>query len=448
MGHACAGDRTLRQVTQTTSTAGSSTSRVKKWSTTFKRAVVIIAMLLIVVKLSSSDLSNKSFTVLQLAWTPLLQQSFEGSIIPKRGLVRFPYERLPRRMQPRSFHTPEFLHESNVNTTTIDLSQGEVRVFQPHGIGMHFYMHLGSYRSSPREFSNVGSTPRGLLSYVHPVFKCTWIDTNGTEVGAKDVQVHRPAGPFDGAYDALVIICQFEHDVGVERGGGELWITYTADRFRSPERFLAFREAPGDYNATVFEPPFPYDVVYCGSPIFGNVSPQRIREWLAYHAYVFGPRSHIILYDAGGFSPDVLKVVQPWVDLGRVTVENIQQTDLYHGYYHHQHMIVNDCMFKSQFMANWTFFFDVDEYLVVEPIHSLTNFLAEKAAKGIVSFMFDQKRMSTSLCADMHVVHDAAREAVNSMSVPPLQFLSLSSFLVHHTQVSQVPFLAALLISY
>jgi hypothetical protein len=349
-------------------------------------------------------------------------------------------------MNPGSVLSSEFLHELNLNTTTVDLSRNEVRPFQPHGVGTHLYVHLGTYRSSPRDFSTTGSVGKTVADYLNPEFRCTWIDANGTEVGAKEVQIHRPAAVwFEGVYDTLIIICQFERDVGVHREGGELWITYSTsyhpddhiENFRPPERFLAMTEAPGDYNATAFEPPFEFDIVYCGSPIHGNVNAQRIREWLAYHAYVFGPRSHFILYDAGGFSEDVMKVVQPWMDLGRVTLQNIRQMRMYQGWERHQTTILNDCMFKSQFMANWSFFFDIDEYLVVDPIQNLTNFLAEKAAQGVTSFHFDGRQMSTSLCAVQEGVDNATRDAVNSKSViscsvVDIQFPSLSQEDVVH----------------
>ena len=37
-----------------------------------------------------------------------------------------------------------------------------------------------------------------------------------------------------------------------------------------------------------------------------------------------------------------------------------------------QFLVVNDCLFRSRFMANWTFFFDIDEYMYVEPSTNLS----------------------------------------------------------------------------
>lgn len=113
----------------------------------------------------------------------------------------------------------------------------------------------------------------------------------------------RPDFRYHRLYGTLVIACDFDHDLGGEEGGS-LWINASyGDAFRPDERFLALREAPGAFNASAFHPPFPYDYIYCGSPLFGNLSPQRVREWMAYHNHFFGENAHFILYDAGTHIP-------------------------------------------------------------------------------------------------------------------------------------------------
>ncbi|KAL8246067.1 hypothetical protein R6Q59_007283 [Mikania micrantha] len=55
--------------------------------------------------------------------------------------------------------------------------------------------------------------------------------------------------------------------------------------------------------------------------IYENLSPQRIREWIAYHMNMFGEKSHFVIHDAGNVHPDVMAVLRPWVEKGYVTVQ-------------------------------------------------------------------------------------------------------------------------------
>ena len=110
-----------------------------------------------------------------------------------------------------------------------------------------------------------------------------------------------------------------------------------------------------------------YDYFYCGSSLYGDLNPQRIREWMAYHAKFFGPRSHFIFHDAGGVHPKVREVLEPWIRAGRVTLQDITEQEQFDGYYHNQFLIVNDCLHRHKFMASWTLFFDVDEYIYISP---------------------------------------------------------------------------------
>lgn len=199
-------------------------------------------------------------------------------------------------------------------------------------------------------------------------------------------------------YSVVVLTCTFSTDVGVDTHGGSLILTVPyGDNYRHPERFTVLTEPPGSYNATTFTTQaHAYDYVYCGSSIYGNVSPQRMREWLAYHAYILGPKSHFILHDAGGFHSEVWKVLEPWVKKGRVTVQNIRQQEIYDAYYHNQFLVVNDCLFRSRFMAKWTLFFDVDEYLYVPGGRELGEVLNED--DEVTQITFEQVEMSNELC--------------------------------------------------
>ena len=58
--------------------------------------------------------------------------------------------------------------------------------------------------------------------------------------------------------------------------------------------------------------------------------------------------------------------------------------------------MVNDCLFRSRFMANWTFFFDIDEYMYVEPTTTLDEVLNENP--NITQITIEQAPMAKDMC--------------------------------------------------
>lgn len=256
------------------------------------------------------------------------------------------------------------LHEV-VNTSALDLRRGEVRILKPHGLASHFFVQISSYRLGARQFATVGLIAQHLDELHWRDFGCEWLSQkeNSTTIRGKVWKI-RPDFGFHRLYGTLVISCTFDEDINDL--GGSLWISASyGDTFRPDEKFITLTEAPGDFNPNAFKPPFPYEYVYCGSPLYGNISPQRIREWMAYHNHLFREKAYFILYDGGGIHDEVYQILEPWLKLGRVSIQNVREADVYDGYYHHQFAMVNDCMLRAQTLANWTFFFDMDEYLFV-----------------------------------------------------------------------------------
>lgn len=305
-------------------------------------------------------------------------------------------------IQPKQYDllSQELLHEK-VNESLINLNNGVVQVFKPHGLATHLYIEMSAYRGGPRVFSIVGLTSKPTETYHKPPFACEWVSNSKVVKGLARKTL--PDWNYGRLYTVVVITCFFAEDVGVRGEGGEL-ILYASygDQFRQPERIVALVESKGEYNASIFNPQaFPYDYVYCGSPVFGDISPQRIREWMAYHAKFFGEKSHFILYDAGGYHRDVRKVLEPWIKQGRASLHNVRQQEIYDGYYHNQFLVVNDCLFRSRFMANWTFFFDIDEYMYVDPSKTLSSVLNTKPAQGkqeVTQVIIDQVPVVNGMC--------------------------------------------------
>ena len=314
-------------------------------------------------------------------------------------------QRWPPGSQPREFANTATTMDEALNMTSLDLSHGVVRSFRAHGIATRLIVEVGSYRNGPRTFSSVVMTSKRLNNLHEILYECEWVTAGAATVKVKAWAI-KPDWNMGRLYGTMVLVCEFPHDIGTDAKGGRLVMTagYADTVFRAPERFVALTEMRGEYNASRFAPPYPYEMTFCGSPLYGNISPQRIREWIAYHAYVFGEKTLFIFQDGGGIHDDVYRVLKPWIGLGRVRVENLRRAEVYEGYYHHQFTMLNDCMLRSQTLANWTFFFDVDEFLYIparnggENPPTMQSILAEKAHNNVTQILFQNVKLSDALC--------------------------------------------------
>ncbi|XP_042017700.1 galactan beta-1,4-galactosyltransferase GALS1-like [Salvia splendens] len=118
----------------------------------------------------------------------------------------------------------------------------------------------------------------------------------------------------------------------------------------------------------------------------------------------FGAKSHFVLHDAGWVSAAVL---EPWIRMGRVTLQDIRAQAEYDGYYYNQFLVVNDCLHCHRYAANWTFYFDVDEYIHLPDGTTLESVL--KDFSNNTQFTIEQNVMSSSLCLN-HPSRDYSRE--------------------------------------
>lgn len=290
-----------------------------------------------------------------------------------------------------------------------DSSQIEnVREFDTYGVAVHLFIKMSAYRGSPKSFAIIGLEAKNPAElYNNPPYECVWIPgpeslTWAPQKGEATKLLPDTGNVYSRLYSAVIINCSFVQDVGVDRKGGQLvlYASYGDQYPKNPERIVAMTESVDEFPGLEYydSPTQPYDYVYCGSPLFGNLSPQKIREWIAYHAHFFGPRSHFFLYDAGGVHEEVRRVLAPWIQTGRVTLDNIREQEKYDGYYHNQFMVVNDCFHRARHLAHWLFFFDVDEYLWAPPgEESVAEIMARYENQSQIIVW--QKPMSRNLCA-------------------------------------------------
>ncbi|XP_009143843.2 galactan beta-1,4-galactosyltransferase GALS1 [Brassica rapa] len=313
--------------------------------------------------------------------------------------------------RPCSAASPISLTTTTTTTTTTILSSTEnftaslaastpsdpnKRVFKPFGNAAALFVLMGAYRGGPTTFAVVGLASKPIHVFGKPWFKCEWLSTNGTSLRAKAVKI-LPDWGYGRVYTVVVVNCTFPSNPNSDNSGGKLMLNaYYNESPKLFERFTTLEESAGSYDESRFSPPYPYEYLYCGSSLYGNVSSSRMREWMAYHAWFFGDRSHFVFHDAGGVSPEVREVLDPWIRAGRVTLQDIRDQSDYDGYYYNQFLIVNDCLHKYRHAANWTFFFDVDEYIYLPDGNTLESVLNEFSR--YTQFTIEQNPMSNVLC--------------------------------------------------
>ncbi|XP_010910409.1 galactan beta-1,4-galactosyltransferase GALS1 [Elaeis guineensis] len=272
------------------------------------------------------------------------------------------------------------------------------RVFLPHGSAAALFVQMGAYRGGPATFAIVGLASKPTHVFGKPWYKCEWVpDAPGRPRSRAKAFKMLPDWGYGRVYTVVVVNCTFPSNPNSDNSGGKLFLyAYYSPSPRKYEKFVALEETPGSYDEARFRPPYKYEYLYCGSSLYGSLSARRIREWMAYHAHFFGPSSHFVFHDAGGVSPAVRAALEPWVRIGRATVQDIRAQAEYDGYYYNQFLVVNDCLHRYRHAANWTFFFDVDEYLYLPDGNTLETVLGRLAE--YTQFTIEQNPMSSKLC--------------------------------------------------
>uniref|UniRef100_A0A6N2LFR8 Glycosyltransferase family 92 protein n=1 Tax=Salix viminalis TaxID=40686 RepID=A0A6N2LFR8_SALVM len=292
-----------------------------------------------------------------------------------------------------SLSDQKYLSSSSSSSSNADPNK---RVFQAYGNAAALFVQMGAYRGGPTTFAVVGLASKPIHVFGRPWYKCEWISNNGSSIRAKAYKM-LPDWGYGRVYTVVVVNCSFPVNPNRDNAGGRLMLNaYYDESQRKYEKLTALEELPGSYNESKFHPPYQYEYLYCGSSLYGNLSASRIREWMAYHAWFFGPSSHFVFHDAGGVSPEVRAALDPWVRAGRATIQDIRGQAEFDGYYYNQFLVVNDCLHRYRYSANWTFYFDVDEYIYLPEGNSLESVLRDFS--NYTQFTIEQNPMSSALC--------------------------------------------------
>ncbi|KAF3671593.1 hypothetical protein FXO38_06512 [Capsicum annuum] len=283
------------------------------------------------------------------------------------------------------------------------------RAFNPFGSAAYNFILMSAYRGGLDTFAVMGLASKPLHVYGKPSYTCEWIPNNNNK---KSINVSGtkilPDWGYGRVYTVLVVNCTFPVPVGNSKNnthGGKLLIHASTNgggetKFNMTDTFVALTESEQDFTKFIstFSKSPKYDFLYCGSSLYGNLSPQRVREWLAFHVRFFGKKSHFVIHDAGGVHEGVMAVLKPWMEKGYVTLQDIRDQERFDGYYHNQFLIVNDCLHKYRFQAKWMFFFDVDEFIFVPKKSTIKSVVDSLSA--YTQFTIEQMPMSNKLCLE------------------------------------------------
>ncbi|PSS04958.1 Galactan beta-1,4-galactosyltransferase [Actinidia chinensis var. chinensis] len=277
------------------------------------------------------------------------------------------------------------------------------RSFKPYGAAAYNFVLMSAYRGGLNTFAVMGLSSKPLHVFGKASYQCQWVPHNATASPAAAVAGIKilPDWGYGRVYTVVVVNCTFPSPIGHDGSGGKLLLLASTNgggdrNLNLTDTVEALIEPPGSVNLSLYSSPPKYDYLYCGSSLYGNLSPERVREWLAYHVRLFGERSHFVIHDAGGIHAPVMEVLRPWIEKGYVTLHDIRDQERFDGYYHNQFLIVNDCLHRYRFDAKWMFFFDVDEFIFVprkSTIKSVTDSLSDHT-----QFTIEQMTMSNKLC--------------------------------------------------
>ncbi|CAN1809962.1 Galactan beta-1,4-galactosyltransferase GALS2 [Linum perenne] len=291
------------------------------------------------------------------------------------------------------------------------------RVFNPYGSAAYNFITMGTYRGGINTFAINGLASKPLHLYSKPTYQCEWVPNSNsdsesnsgsnsssssnsstvTTVGYKML----PDWGYGRVYTVVIVNCTFPTPINADNSGGKLYLLASTSgggdaALNVTDRFEVLDEPKSTVDFEIYNSKPKYDYLYCGSSLYGQLSPQRVREWIAYHVRMFGEKSHFVIHDAGGVYDEVFEVLKPWMELGYVTLQDIRDQERFDGYYHNQFMVVNDCLHRYKFAAKWMFFFDVDEFLYVPPKSTIKTVM--DSLSDYTQITMEQMPMNSKLC--------------------------------------------------
>ncbi|CAM6099840.1 unnamed protein product [Calypogeia fissa] len=298
--------------------------------------------------------------------------------------------------------------------------------FKPLSYANYPFVLFSGYRHTLNSFYVLGITSIIVRSYENeqPVYRCEWVpncksdisnDKAAEQTSQKDDD-HQQEGLLTEAdmlyvrfdengmvYVPAIVNCTFNQSVGADGEGGLLRLHLSrGPSFWGPHYAVGdvFREMPlevnekskswlqQDHNAELsVETGLPYKYAFCGPPLYGTTHNREwIPKWLAYHHYLWEGKEHFYFYVAEPLNTEARQMLEPWIKAGLLTIIEAVGGEAYPSWYRNQLLFINDCIYRTRFTAQWTFFHDLDELLYVPAPNTLAGLLEEHRDKPWMTF--------------------------------------------------------------
>ncbi|KAJ7536990.1 hypothetical protein O6H91_12G091600 [Diphasiastrum complanatum] len=277
---------------------------------------------------------------------------------------------------------------------------------RPHGHAHYPFVQFSAYRDSPRVFFIVGVTSVVAREFDLPVYKCEWYPKSEPPQPSKVTDAKMIYVYFDQMpriYVVATVNCTFEEDAVLGEEGGSLFMTVSVGPHPGDtKRVLVLQEHNGESKKAMRnqdqQPPLKY--AFCGPPMYGNIKAEWVLHWLVYHHYLWRDSVHFFLYNVGGITDSVRKVISPFINKGLLTIYDVEDQKEYPSWYYNQLLFSNDCLHRTRYLSSWTFFHDFDEFFTMSSSITLDKLLDQY--KDVPYLSFGSVRASLWMCADVH----------------------------------------------
>ncbi|CAM6081920.1 unnamed protein product [Calypogeia fissa] len=294
-----------------------------------------------------------------------------------------------------------------------DLNYGVMRVVRR-------FVVCSSYRTSLQSFSLITLSPEFTIYTSNPDYKdlpipdpsvyptCLWLEdgsagaplfgsmaamnatgrgsvTNGKAVFRWMNEVHGTS------YDTVMVHCTFPEPVGT-KVGGYLYMNISHGKIGTgaPSELVpvlhesANQLQPALYEATEFQ----YEYAYCSASSFTPLIASHVKQFLMYHHVMFEGKLHFFFYYSAPIEEEVMAVLKPLIGAGVLTLVDFSKESNYHIMYHGQAPAINDCLYRTKFLARWSLFWDLDEYLYFPSpsTYTIQSLLEEHKDAAWISF--------------------------------------------------------------
>ncbi|KAK8947339.1 hypothetical protein KSP39_PZI006914 [Platanthera zijinensis] len=240
------------------------------------------------------------------------------------------------------------------------------RSFTPIGSAAHLFIQMGAYRGSATSFAIVGLASKPLHIFGKPIFRCEWHPSSSSPpIPSSHSDKFLPDWGFGRIYTVVVINCSFPSPIAAS--GGRLLLFASISPF-SPETTIVSLTESLTNSIPQASHPLPNSTTSTAAPLSSETSARSA--------------------SASG-SPTTPVSSAPEATLSSTTPAGCTKESW-------------RCSGRgwrrgwNRLSAKWIFFFDVDEFIYLQPKTNLDSFMESMAEYS--QFTIEQKPMSNKLC--------------------------------------------------